>query len=291
MSLTPELIYAGRAELAEGPVWFDHALWWVDILAGTLNRLDPEKRTNTSRALDSFVGAAVPTNDGRWLVARQHDLALLEWETGRLVPYATFPGVKPQHRFNDGKCDPRGRYVGGTMSLDGTKEDGSLYSVAPRGDVRRLIGGVSISNGLAWTQDGRRMYYIDSPTQRVECFDYDADTGNVANRRTLRQFQPGEGFPDGMSIDQEGHLWVALWEGNSLIRLHGQSGETLSRVSFPARRVTSCTFGGCDHRTLFVTTAWQGMSRAERDQERLAGSLFRFSLEVGGYPVVPFRIA
>jgi len=290
MSHIPELVYAGRAELAEGPVWHAGALWWVDILAGTLNRLEPVTGLNTSRGLGAFVGAAVPTSDGRWLVARQYDCAVLDWATGALNPFSRFDGVRPRHRLNDGKCDPCGRFWVGSLSRDGALGESALFVVEASGETRLVVPGVSCSNGLAWSPAGDRLYYIDSLARCVDGFRFDPATGALSERKTFIALSESDGMPDGMTIDAEGNLWVALLEGGGLLHVDGRTGAVLRRVALPATLVTSCAFGGADLRTLFITTAWEGRTRAQRDAEPLAGSIFALRVDVGGLPVVPFKI-
>lgn len=291
MTSSPQLIYAGRAELAEGPVWHEDALWWVDIAVGTLNRLDPVTRMNTSRGTGSFLGCAVPCSDGRWLVARQHDCALLDWETGRWTPFVGWcPGVALRHRFNDGKCDPTGRFWAGTMSLDRVEGQNALFSMEPSGEVRCVLKGLSISNGLAWTEAGDAFFHVDTPTRRIVRYRFDPSTGAISEPRVLLTIAEHDGWPDGLTCDQEGHLWVALWSGRAVLRVHGQTGAILERQHLPVSNVTSCALGGPDLRTLFITTAWEGFTLAQREAEPLAGSIFALRVDVPGMPVVPFAL-
>lgn len=291
MASTPQVIHAGRAELAEGPVWYSNALWWVDIAAGTLNRFDPETGINASRATGGFLGAAVPCEDGRWLLARQHECTLFDWETGRFTPLAVpAEGVSLRHRFNDGKCDPSGRFWGGTMSLDHAREEASLFAIESTGQIRRVLSGISLSNGLGWSPKGDRFYHIDTPTRRVSWFDFDLATGKMGQRKTLVEFSEADGFPDGMTVDAAGNLWIALWSGGCVAQVDGQTGVILEKHPLPVAQVSSCAFGGSDLRTLFITTAWEGFSFAQREAQPLAGSIFSLRTDTPGLPVVPFRV-
>ena len=195
-----ELIYDGKAELAEGPMWYDNALWWVDILAGELNRLDravryqPEPRAwRTSSALPP------PCEDGRWLVARRRELGLLDWQTGNIEKIAAVEHDKPTNRFNDGKCDPAGCFWVGTMNLSAKASAGSLYCLTHDWNVRRLLDNVTISNGLGWSPDGTRFYYADTATQRVDVFDCDLESGDISDRRPLIEVPTEQGCPDGLT--------------------------------------------------------------------------------------------
>ncbi len=290
MAKVPQLIHEGRAELAEGPVWHGDALWWVDINAGTLNRLDPSAGINTSRGTGGYLGAAVPSADGRWLLARQHDLSLLDWETGRFTPVASpAEGMSARLRFNDGKCDAAGRFWVGTKSLDQEEGAASLYALQPTTGIRRVLQGLSLSNGLAWSPDGGWFYHIDTPTRRVRRFTFDLSAGALGPGETLLQLGDQDGWPDGMTCDAEGHLWVALWSGRAVLRVDGLTGRVLERCELPVSNVSSCTFGGPDLRTLFITTAWEGMSETQRQAEPLAGGVFALRTDVPGQPVHLFR--
>jgi sugar lactone lactonase YvrE len=269
--LSAELFYDGKAELAEGPVWHEGALWWVDIFAGTLNRLDSSTGINSSRATGDFLGAAVPSIHGDWLLARRHQIVHIDWWTGQAETLATLDGPQNRLRFNDGKCDPRGRLIVGTMHRDGQTGAAALYQFSG-GRLRLLLDGVTISNGMDWSPDGSQFYYADSPTGRVDVFDYDLETGALQNRRPLIQLR--HGVPDGLCCDRDGNLWLALWEGGAVECFDGSTGATLERIDLPVKKVTSCCFGGDNLDHLFITTAWEGNPRDQRDAEPLAGGIF-----------------
>ncbi len=273
MSLRAELLCDAKAELAEGPVWHDGALWWVNINVGTLNRLDVRTGLNTSRATGDFLGAAVPTAAGDWLIARRHEIARLDWQTGKISTLAALLNSDSRLRFNDGKCDPRGRFFVGTMHRDAARKRGAFYRLTG-GKLEALFGGVTVSNGLDWSPDGTRMYYTDTLTGRVDVFDYDLATGTPSGRRTLTQFSEAQGWPDGLCCDANGNIWLALWDGGCVECLDGRTGKSLARISIPARRVSSCCFGGENFDRLFITTAWEDYDKAARDAEPLAGGIF-----------------
>lgn len=268
-----ELLYDGKAELAEGPVWHDGALWWVDILAGTLNRLDIATGINASRATGDFLGAAVPTTHGDWLLARRHQIVRMDWRTGQLETLTELHGQQERLRFNDGKCDPHGRFLVGNMHRDAFPGSACFYQFANR-RLTRLFGGVTISNGLDWSPDGSRFYYADSLTGRVDVFDYDAGSGHMENRRTLVTLDSKQGVPDGLCCDSNGNIWLALWDGGAVECFDGLTGASLERIPVPVGKVSSCCFGGERYDRLFITTAWEGHDRARRDAEPLAGGIF-----------------
>jgi sugar lactone lactonase YvrE len=271
--LAAQLLHDGKAELAEGPVWHDGALWWVDILAGTFNRFDTASGINSSRATGDFLGAAFPTTHGDWLLARRHQMVRMDWLTGRMETLATLDGAQGRLRFNDGKCDPSGRLLLGTMHRDGATGAGALYQFSG-GGLNRVLDGVTVSNGMDWSPDGARFYYADSPTGRVDVFDYDPETGTMDNRRVLITVPSDKGVPDGLCCDQSGNIWLALWDGGGVECFDGSSGASLERIELPVKKVTSCCFGGSRRDQLFITTAWEGNDRARRDAEPLAGGIF-----------------
>jgi sugar lactone lactonase YvrE len=289
MSRTAELIFDAKAELAEGPVWHGGALWWVNINAGTLNRLDGNTGINTSRATGDFLGAAVPTANNRWLIARRQEVAQLDWITGKIFPLAQLPPKEPQLRFNDGKCDPRGRFFSGTMHRDNTPGRAAFYRLE-QAELRQQFNGLTISNGLDWSPDGARFYHADSPTSRVDVFDYNVETGALSNRRALVELAVERGFPDGLCCDVNGNIWLALWGGGGVECFDGRTGKSLERISVPTRQVSSCCFGGENLDQLFITTAWQNLDNAARDADSLAGSIFMVRPGVRGQPTTLAQI-
>lgn len=282
MVIEAELILDAKAELAEGPCWLAdrERLLWVDIKAGHVHLLDPVTGEDRVIEVGQPVGAAVPADDGRAVVALRDGFALLDLDSGRIEAVAEVEKELDGNRMNDGKCDPSGRFWAGTMAMDGRRGAGSLYRLDDRRHVERMVEGVSISNGLGWSLDGRRMYYIDTPEDRVDVFDFDPATGSIANRR---QFAPidGPGHPDGMAVDAEGGLWVALWGGSRVVHFlpHGTADGS---VELPVAQVTSCCFGGPDLRDLYITTAWEHLAPERRQPH--AGGLFRCRPGVAGLP-------
>lgn len=283
MSLHAELICDVKAELAEGPVWHQGALWWVDINVGTLNRLDLENGMLTRRATGDFLGVAVPDDRGQWLIARRDDVARLDWESGGIVSLAKRAGTDPGLRFNDGKCDPCGRFFVGTMHRYGAPGRGAFYRLH-EGVLELQFDGVGTSNGLDWSPDGTRMYYTDTTTRRVDVFDYDLESGKASGRRPLAMIDGTRGWPDGLCCDVNGNLWLALWDGSAVECLDGRTGKSLERIPIPARRVSSCCFGGEGFDRLFITTAWEDCDKAARDADPLAGGIFMVQPGVCGKP-------
>ena len=280
----PRVVSEGAGTLSEGPVWDgqEGRLYWIDIIEGRIYRLDPAAQRQESMSVGQYVGAVALRRDEGLVGALQHGFYLIDFNEGQLKPVADPEADDPGTRFNDGACDPQGRFWAGTMSLEDTPNAGSLYRLNPDTGVTRVLEGVSISNGIAWSADSRRMYYIDTPTRRIDVFDVDPDSGDIRNRRPVVSVPEGMGFPDGMTIDAEGKLWVALWDGWRVCRWDPDSGELLQEIELPAQRVTACAFGGPDLQTLFVTTARLGLSEAERAAQPEAGYVFAVDVGVRG---------
>ncbi len=214
-------------------------------------------------------------SNGGLILAGRSGFAEVDVESGRIAPLLHPERHLPANRFNDGKVDPRGRFWAGTMSTDGQQKKGSLYCLYPDFSLRTAVTGITISNGLAWSADHKLLYYIDTPTQEVAAFDFDADTGQVSGRRTLLRIPADKGKPDGMTIDTEGMLWVALYGGGAVTRWNPRDGKLLATIEVPARLVTSCAFAGLRMDELYITTARQGLNPQELAAHPHAGSLFR----------------
>ena len=246
-------------KLGEGPC-FDKStgsLIYVDISACALHRWYPESGAHRSVILGQLVGAAVPFDNGKTAVALTSGIYLLN-ESDPDDPFIESflcrpDGMSYLERFNDGKLDPAGRFVVGTMPLSKPGAIGSLYSIEQNGDARELFDSVQISNGLDWTADGKTMYYIDTPTHNVFAFDYDMASGSVSNRRIAFEVDAKRGNPDGMCIDKTGMLWVAHWGGSMIGRYDPADGKLISKVELPESHVTSCCFGPKGE--LYITTA------------------------------------
>jgi sugar lactone lactonase YvrE len=281
-----EVVVAAECELGEGPVWDARSgrIAWVDILGRQVHLHDPTTGATESIATPLDVGAIVPRLAGGFMAALQDGFWVVGDGPARRV--ATVPEARPEIRFNDGKCDPAGRFWAGTMPYDEVSPAGSLYRLARDGSVAQVLDGVTISNGLAWSGDGTTLYYIDTPTRRVDAFAYDAATGEIANRRVAIEIPDGAGWPDGMTIDAEDGLWVALWGGSAL---HRYVDGRLDRViTLPVSQPTSCAFGGPNLDQLYITSAWKGLSNAARREEPLAGGLFRIRPGVRGTAAVSY---
>ena len=287
--MKPELIIDARAELGEGPCWDVHAgvLWWVNITAGEVHRFDPRSGEDRVFAAGENVCMAIPRARGGILLGLERGLGVLDEATGEIERISEAP--EPHgNRFNDGKCDPIGRLLIGSLAKDETPHAGTLYRVGMDLGFAVLVGEVSCSNGLAWSADGQTLYYIDSPTRQVAAYDYDIGMGALTGHRVAVQVPEAMGWPDGMAIDAEGTLWVAHWGAGCVARWDPASGELIERIELPASLVSSCAFGGEDLRDLYITTAWEGMDAAARAREPQAGGLFRVRPGVAGVACVSF---
>ncbi|MFC4116701.1 SMP-30/gluconolactonase/LRE family protein [Nonomuraea zeae] len=271
-----EAVPVPRARLGEGPRWdaATETLLWVDIPAGLVHRLDPAGDTEETIDVGQPVGVAVPRVEGGLALAVRDGFAVLA--DGELtVTAAVTAGERPGNRMNDGACDRAGRFFAGTKAEDDTPGAGNLYRLDPGRSCEHVLAGVTISNGIGWSPDERLLYYVDTPADRVDVFDYDPATGELAGRRTFAELPQ----PDGLTVDAGGHVWVALWGGASVVRLRPDGGHDLT-LPVPAANVTSCAFGGPGLDELYVTTAWDG---------RTGGELWRCRTPYTGLPANPCR--
>ncbi len=290
-----KIVISAKAELGEGPSWDtrQHLLYWVDINRHLVHIYDP--KTSVDRTIDvgQEVGCVVPKKAGGLLCGLKNGIGTLDLESDEcrilVDPEIHLPG----NRFNDGKCDPAGRFWAGTMApkVGAVKENraGSLYCLFPDMTIRTMISDVTTSNGLAWSPDNRIMYYIDTGLPVVSAFDFDIESGDIANRRTVIDIDPSTGKPDGMTIDEEGMLWVAHFGGGRVTRWDPKDGRLLQTVEVPAPRVTSCAFGGHHLDELYITTARSGMPEDELKSHPKSGGLFKIKPGVRGRPEPEFN--
>jgi sugar lactone lactonase YvrE len=284
----PELLVERDAFVGEGPVWDPRIgrLLWVDIPNNTVFVTDPADGSTLERRLPLAVGVVRPRASGGYVAALQDGFYVLP-EEGEPELIAPVEASNPATRMNDGETDPQGRFWAGTMGWHAEPGVGSLYRLDPDGTVTRMVEGVSISNGLGWSPDGLTLYYADTPTCRIDRFDFDPVSGSISGRREFVTIRDGGGRPDGLTVDSEGAVWVATWPGYGVHR-YLPDGTLDAIIPLPVSNVSSCEFGGPDLRDLYITTAWELLSEAEHAAQPLAGSLFRTRLEVPGLPRLPF---
>ena len=281
-----EVVTAAGAELGEGPVWDARSgrLVWVDIIAKRIHLTDPVGGGSEVIEVPLHVGAVAPRAAGGFVAALQDGFWVVG--DGPAERIAAVPEARPGLRFNDGKCDPTGRFWGGTMAYDQAPGAGALYRLELDGSVALVLDRVTVSNGLAWSADERTLHYIDTSTQRVDTFSYHPVSGEIGDRRPEIHFPPGAGAPDGMTIDAEGGLWVALWGGGVVHRY--LEGHLERVIELPVSQPTSCCFGGDGLDELYVTSARQGLSAPQLRAEPLAGALFRTRPGVRGFAPAVF---
>jgi sugar lactone lactonase YvrE len=286
---TAEIALAVTPTLGEGPLWcqLTNSLYWVDILESKVHRFDPAAGANRTWAVPEHVGTVVTRAKGGLTLALRGGFAHLNTGDGAITRLAQPAADKPHLRFNDGKCDPAGRFWAGTLAYDEKPNQGSLYRLDPSGAITVMLEQVSISNGLAWDLARSRFYYIDSPTRTVAAFHYDHASGAITNRRVAVQATPEDGWPDGMAIDVEGKLWVAHWGGSQVIRWDPETGKALARIRTPASQPSACAFGGPRLDRLYITSARVGM-KPEQLAKEPAGSLFVADPGIAGVAFAPF---
>jgi len=263
-----EVALAAGAEVGEGPLWDqrEQVLLWVDIPRQAVHRFDPAGGVDTVSDVGQMVGAVALTSGGGLILALQEGFAL--FHSGQIEMITPIEADDSRMRMNDGYVDPQGRFWAGTMSIDESTQKGSLYRLDPGGEVTRMLRGIGISNGIDWSPDGRTMYFADTTPRTVDAFDFDGATGRISNRRNLLTFPSGGGSPDGLIVDAEGCLWVALW-GGSAVQRYTPDGQLVLKVELPVAQVTKPAFGGPDRSDLYITTARRG-----RHDEPHAGDIF-----------------
>ena len=277
-ALDATLAFDARADLLEGPIWDARrqCLYFVDIMAGRVHCFDPASKTRRTHDLGETigsVGAVALSERDELILAARDGFVRLDASAGVRSTIAAVEADRPRNRMNDGTCDAAGRFWAGTMSLDETPGAGALYCLDPTGDVRVMVVGATISNGIDWSDDARTMYYVDSPTRQIDVFDFDLAAGTISNRRPFVRIPDEHGIPDGLTLDAEGYVWVALWRGSAVHR-YAPNGTLAAVVRVPTSCPTACAFGGPDLRDLFITTAAIELTDRERAEQPLAGGLF-----------------
>lgn len=276
-----------RAGLGECPRWSvrEQVLYWVDIAACSLNRFDPASGENRSRVFDEPVSCFAERRKGGFVLAMRNRFALIDQFEAPLCWLGEPVEVPAGGRFNDGRCDANGRFLAGTIDFD--ESGGALYRVDARGAVTCLVDGVRSANGLAFSPNGNTMYWSDTRNHIVRCWDYHVASGAISDARTFAEFEPGNGRPDGASVDADGCYWSALYDGARVARF-APDGRLLEEVAIPSRHVTMITFGSDDLRTAYVTTARQQLGTGELARHPCSGGIFSFRVKVPGLPESSF---
>ena len=279
-----QLLLDAGALLGESPRWHagEARLYWVDIDAQQIHRLDPATGDHDWMQLAEPVGCVAPRAGGGLIAALGDGCALIdEWGA---VPRPFGPAALanlPHQRFNDGCVDSAGRLWIGSLTADKPKRDAALYRLDPDGSLTKMLGGLMTSNGAAFSTDGRTFYHADTPTHRIHAYDVDPATGTLGEGRLFHEFPEGNGRPDGAAVDAEGCYWSALWDGWRIVRM-SPAGELLQTVDLPVQRPTMLAFGGDDLCTAFVTSAGKNLTEGERTAQPYAGGVFSFRVDVPG---------
>ena len=277
--MTPQIAVDHKSVVGECPIWhpFDKKLYWIDIPEGIIFRYDPETGNHEEFYSGEVIGGFTIQEDGSLLLFLERGAVkiLKDGETSTVIDEIY---EELDTRFNDVIADPEGRVFCGTMPAKDNKA--RLYRLDTDGSITKILDGIGISNGMGFTPDRKQMYFTDSPGGKIYLFDYDLETGKIKNQRMFVTVPESEGVPDGMTVDKEGCIWSARWDGGCLIRYKPDGKEDL-RIQFPAKKISSVTFGGKDYRDIYVTTAG-GDKREEEGPD--AGALFHLNLDIQGVP-------
>jgi sugar lactone lactonase YvrE len=269
----------------------DH-LYWLDLLDNKIFIYSIENNTIKIINLNQNTGCLAVRENGGLVAALQHGIYFVDIETSELELIVNPEEDKPNNRFNDGKCDCMGRLWAGTMSKDldsgsgDTTPKGALYCLDTDLNIDKKLDGVAISNGIGFSPDNKIMYYIDSPTMEILAFDFDKNTGNISNKKTVVTVSETTGMPDGMTVDAEGSLWVAMWGGASVVKYDPETGKELQKISIPAPNVTSMVFGGQEMDELFVCTA---KLNTDLNKYPDAGGVFKIKVDIKGQYTYKFK--
>jgi D-xylonolactonase len=279
------------AQLGEGPVWVaqDNALWCVDVAGRTLHRYRPDGGELGLWSAPEKISFIVPVRGGGFMAGLKSGLHRFDARSGSFTPFADPEAHLEENRLNDACVGPDGDLWFGSMHDAMTRPSGALYRLDRAGRIVALDSGYVVTNGPAFSPDAATFYHTDSSRRLVYAFDHAPD-GSLSNKRVFIEIEQGAGFPDGNTVDAEGCVWVALWEGWA-VRRYSPRGELLASVRFPCAKVTKIAFGGQDHCMAYATTAWEGLSAEERAAQPLAGDLFGFRVDVPGLAPVTLELA
>ena len=284
---TAQLFHDTKCRLAEGIFWhpIQHKLYWIDIEGKRIHRCNENASAHETCSVPEKIGTIAPMKNGNLLAALASGIAEVNFNEETCDYKVKIDENNPQTRFNDGKCDTKGRFWAGTMDVEVEESIGSLYRIDSDYSYTSHVKNVGVSNGLVWSLEDQFFYYIDSPKGTITRYNFNSLSGEISNPEILLKIPKSDGSPDGMTIDNEGNLWVALWDGYKLIRVHPETGKITDQIKLPVPRVSCCTFGGKDLNTLFITTARDGLSEDQLRKYPLSGSIFRIDLDIKGTEV------
>jgi sugar lactone lactonase YvrE len=286
-----ELVVDLKSDFGSGAFWNHKTgeLMWVDVTGKILNFYSPRKGHNKEMFIGQIIGAAVPAESGQVIAALQNGIYLIDPLTGTKRLISAPEDTVPENRFNSGKCDPAGRFWAGTVNMDMKQGMGKLYRLDSDSTVHEMLEYASIPNGTVWSGDNTKMFYMDSPTQKVIAYDYDNETGEISNGKTAVEIPPEIGLPYGMTIDADNNLWIAIYGGAAVTCWNPETGEMLHEIKVPAKNVTSCAFGDEDFGTLYITTARQETDSEELKKYPHAGGVFKIRPGVYGVKSAFFK--
>jgi len=279
-----EIEFKINAELGEGAFWNykTQEFYWVDIIDKSLNIYNPTTKSNKNFEMPSAISTVVAYTNQEAVVALVDGIYKINLQSGELRVLSDVEKEMTWNRFNDGKCDPNGNLWVGSMHYDQNKPLASVYKIEENGNTTKMIDSVTISNGIVWTKDSKTMYYIDTPTANIMAYDFNTQSSTISNGRVAVKVKEKDGFPDGMTIDENDMLWVGMWNGNAIANYNPKTGELVSKIEVPAHNVTSCAFGGENLDTLYITTSSLDMTDEEKEKYPLAGSIFKIKPGVKG---------
>lgn len=285
MAAQVEVAVKGRDLLGECPLWDERTrtLWWVDIVGLMLKQFLPSTGKILLHPTREPVGSFAFREKGGLVAAMKHGFYFLDPESGAREEIALPEASKPANRFNDGRCDRQGRFWAGTMNDAKRQPDGALYRLSPEGRCERKRDRVIIPNSLAWSPDGRTMYFADSVRDLIWRFDYDPQSGEFSNERVFVEGASNPGYPDGSCMDADGCLWNTEYGGSRVVR-YTPAGKVDRAIELPVRNPTCCCFGGERLDTLYITSASQNMKKEDLADQPLAGSVFAVNPGVRGLP-------
>lgn len=287
--MQPELIFDLKQELGESPLYdaANSRLIWADILRGAVLVMDEKTGNLKEHQVGKLLANIVLCQNGGFILAMQDGLYYADSNFENLKNLGAPNGYSPDIRFNDGKCDAKGRLFIGTCANE--QGAAALYRWTKEDSFTKVLSGVTISNGLVWNKDNKKLYYIDTPLKQVWSFDYDLETGTFKNQTIACDLSDEPGMPDGMCADAEGMLWIAKWNGAMVSRWNPISGEKLMSIDLPVLNVSACAFGGANMSTLYITTAWQGADEKARQLLPLSGGLFKVETNITGAEFHPCK--
>jgi sugar lactone lactonase YvrE len=287
-SLSINAIGKRRSLWGEGPIWWNNSLYYVDIEGKAIIRLNPDSEAETVWEFSERIGCIAPCNNGQLLYAGDNGISIFDPQTNKSSSIIDPESHLPDNRFNDGKCDPYGRFWGGTISLKKIQGSAALYCLDSQQNIEKKLEGLTNSNGLAWSQDKKRFFHIDTPSRIIQAYAFDIDTSKISKLATIVDTE-ALGFdssPDGMTIDEQDNLWVAFCHGGCVACFDSKSGDLLQTIKIPAIETTACTFGGQTLNRLFITT---GIKKGY--SEKHAGKIFVIDgLPIKGTPAFTYTL-